>query len=105
MRGLTANETCAATGLDYRSVSPRFKPLREKGLIAILITHGAVIKRDGQQVHYALQRDLTGTSQAHSREDDPDTSLAAARRVNTKKLEARVLKAIWDADHDEDLMG
>jgi DNA-binding MarR family transcriptional regulator len=47
-RGATWDELHALTGIDKASISPRFKPLREKGLIQWRTGEdGKVIKRSG----------------------------------------------------------
>lgn len=102
LRGLTANETCERTGEEYRSISPRFAPMRRRGLIDHLLDNeGKVVKRNGQQVHIALQKPTSdkGAAEGASRNSDPDTSHTAARRVNAQRLENKVLKALWDEDH------
>lgn len=56
-RGLTANEVVEITGIEYRSVSPRFKPLRGKGAIRLIIdSDGKALRRNGQQVHVATRK-------------------------------------------------
>lgn len=51
IRGATWDELAVLTGLDKASISPRFKPLRKKGLIkAKLNPFDEVEKRDGQTV-------------------------------------------------------
>jgi DNA-binding transcriptional ArsR family regulator len=45
--GGTWNEVSESTGLDRATVSPRFKPLREKGLVEMRERNGEVIKRPG----------------------------------------------------------
>ncbi len=52
--GLNWNEVAHATGKDKASISPRFKPLRKKGLIrAALDEDGEVVRRDHQTVWVA----------------------------------------------------
>lgn len=57
MRGGTWNELAAVTGIDKGSVSPRFKPLRNKGFItATYDVEGNTVKRDHQIVWIATDK-------------------------------------------------